>query len=84
MPSWSGWTVTKDRRLQVARQGRGGGPRGGHKMMRLVEDDPMRPAGLGAQFEDSGQQPVEKGRPVGQVDALLPSVAENDRAPRSA
>ena len=37
-------------------------------MMGLVEDDPVRPAGLGAQLRKPGQQPVEEGRPVREVD----------------
>jgi hypothetical protein len=58
----------QDRRLQLPRQGQGGGPRGGHEMMGLVEDDPVPPPGLGAQLREPGQEPVEEGRPVRKVD----------------
>ena len=56
----------QDRGVQLARQGHAGGPRRWREMMGLVEDDPVRPAGLGAQLREPGQQPLEEssaGRP---------------------
>jgi hypothetical protein len=41
----------QNRGVQFARQGRASGvPRRWHEMMGLVDDDPVRPAGLGAQL----------------------------------
>ena len=60
----SGWTVMSSIPSSCWEGQRGGVPGGGDEVVRLVDDDPVGPAGPGPQLLEARQQSVEEGGPV--------------------